>query len=339
MRSAVHAKFGNPAEVLTLGESPVPQPGAGQVRVRTILAPIHNHDLWTVWGQYGYKPTLPAIGGSEAVGIVDALGDGVLGIAVGQRVAVASVHGTWAEYFLAPAQGLVPVPDSIADEVAAQLIAMPFSAIALLEFLHVERGDWIIQNSANGAVGKTLAILAKARGVHVVNLVRRDAGVSELAELGIDHAVSTAQEGWQQHVHSIVGDAPIRAAVDSIGGKASGDLLALLGENGLLVSFGATTTESMAISSKDLIFKQITVKGFWGSKLGGAMPAEVKRPLIGELLRLAAAGELKLPVEAVYDLTDVAQAAVASAQPGRKGKVLLGLGPASPPETTAEARR
>lgn len=323
MRSAIHATFGDPAGVLNLGDSPVPQPEAGQVRIRTILAPIHNHDLWTVWGQYGYKPTLPAIGGSEAVGIVDALGDGVQGIAVGQRVAVSSVRGAWAEYFLAPAQGLVPVPDGIADEVAAQLIAMPFSAISLLDFLHVERGDWIIQNSANGAVGKTLATLAKARGINVVNLVRRDAGVDELAAFGIDHVVSTAQGGWQARVRSIVGDAPIRAAVDSIGGKASGDLLALLGENGLLVSFGATADEPMPISSRDLIFKQVTVKGFWGSKVGASMPAETRRQLIGELLRLAATGELKLSVEAVYDLADVAQAAAANARPGRKGKVLL----------------
>ncbi|MDN5004328.1 zinc-binding dehydrogenase [Bradyrhizobium sp. GCM10027634] len=323
MRSAIHATFGDPASVLALGDSPVPQPEAGQVRIRTILAPIHNHDLWTVWGQYGYKPTLPAIGGSEAVGIVDALGDGVQGVEVGQRVAVASVHGTWAEYFLAPAQGLLPVPDSIADEVAAQLIAMPFSAISLLDFLHVERGDWIIQNSANGAVGKTLAALAKARGINVVNLVRRDAGVDELAVVGVGHAVSTAQDGWQARVRAIVGDAPIRAAVDSIGGKASGDLLALLGENALLVSFGATANEPMPVSPRDLIFKQVTVKGFWGSKVGASMPAETRRQLIGELLRLAATGELKLPVEAVYSLADIAQAAAANARPGRKGKVLL----------------
>ena len=62
MRSAIHTIFGDPATVLTLSDSPVPQPEAGQVRIRTILAPIHNHDLWTVKGQYDYKPTLPAIG-------------------------------------------------------------------------------------------------------------------------------------------------------------------------------------------------------------------------------------------------------------------------------------
>ncbi len=311
----------NPAKSLRWATAPCRS--LGQVRVRTVLSPIHNHDLWTIRGQYGYKPQLPATGGTEAVGIVDALGEGVQGIAPGQRVAVASVQGAWAEYFLAPAQGLVPVPEAVADEVAAQLVAMPFSAISLLEFLQVERGDWIIQNTANGAVGKTLATLAEARGVHVVNLVRRDAGVDELAALDIDHAVSTAQEGCKKTVRAMVADTPIRAAVDSIGGRASDDLLDLLGENGVLVSFGSMTGEPMQISPGNLIFKHTTVKGFWASKISAAMPEQTRRRLFAELLERAAKGELKLPVDKIYDLADIAAAAAASLQPGRKGKVLL----------------
>lgn len=323
MRSAIHTTFGEPADVLALEESPVPEPGPGQVRIKTILSPIHNHDLWTVRGSYGYKPELPAIGGSEAVGTVDALGEGVTGITIGQRVSVASVHGSWAEYFLAPAAGLVPVPDSISDEAAAQLIAMPFSAITLLDFLEVASGDWVIQNTANGAVGKTLAMLAAARGMHIVNLVRRDAGVEELAALGIANAVSTATDGWQDRVRAITGDAPIRAAVDSIGGQASAELLSLLGEDGLLVSFGTMAGEPMQISSGNLIFKQAVVKGFWGSKVSAAMPAEAKRRLLGELIRLVASGELKLPAGAVFGLDQVADAVRASLTAGKAGKVLL----------------
>ena len=323
MRSAIHTTFGEPADVLALEESPVPEPGPGQVRIKTILSPIHNHDLWTVRGSYGYKPELPAIGGSEAVGTVDALGEGVTGITIGQRVSVASVHGSWAEYFLAPAAGLVPVPDSISDEAAAQLIAMPFSAITLLDFLEVASGDWVIQNTANGAVGKTLAMLAAARGVHIVNLVRRDAGVEELAALGIANAVSTATDGWQDRVRAITGDAPIRAAVDSIGGQASAELLSLLGEDGLLVSFGTMAGEPMQISSGNLNFKQAVVKGFWGSKVSAAMPAEAKRRLLGELIRLVASGELKLPAGAVFGLDQVADAVRASLTAGKAGKVLL----------------
>lgn len=323
MRSAIHTTFGEPADVLALGEHPVPQPGKGEVRIKTLLSPIHNHDLWTIRGRYGYKPTLPAIGGSEAVGVIDALGEGVEGVTIGQRIAVASVHGTWAEYFLAPANLLVPLPDAIPDEAAAQLIAMPLSALMLLEFLHVESGQWIVQNTANGAVGKTLAMLASARGVNVLNLVRRDAGVDELTALGIDNVISTAQSDWQERARALLGPTLAHAAVDSIGGTASAALLGLLGENGTLVSFGTMGGEPMQIDSGALIFKQATVKGFWGSKVSQALSADDKRRLLGELIQRTMAGELLLPVEAIYDLADAAQAATASLQPGRKGKVLL----------------
>ncbi|MBI1685105.1 zinc-binding dehydrogenase [Caulobacter hibisci] len=323
MRSAIHDVFGDPAEVLALADSPIPEPGPGKVRIRTLLSPIHNHDLWTVRGNYGYKPALPAIGGSEAVGIVDAVGDGVDAALVGQRFAVAGVHGSWAEYFIASAAGLVPVPDAIPDEAAAQLIAMPFSAITLLETLGVEAGDWVAQNTANGAVGKTLAMLAKARGVNVINLVRRDAGVAELAELGIDNAVSTADADWKAKVAELTGGAPIKAAVDSIGGTASGDMADLLGENGLLVSFGSMTGEPMQISSGTVIFKQLTVKGFWGSTVSATMAPDLRRKLIGELLTQVATGKLKLPTDGVYGLDQVADAVRASLTPGKTGKVLL----------------
>lgn len=323
MRAALHASFGDPTAVLSEGQTDLPEPGPGEVRIRTVLAPIHNHDLWTVRGQYGYKPTLPAVGGSEGLGIIDALGEGVEGLAPGQRVAAASVHGTWAEAFIAPVRMVIPMPDAIDDETAAQLIAMPLSALMLLEFLHVEKGDWIVQNTANGAVGKTLAMLASARGVNVANLVRRDGGVAELEALGIANVFSTASDNWQQAVRTALGDRLARAAVDSIGGSASGDLVGLLGEGGTLVSFGSMTGEPMQIPSGDVIFKQATVKGFWGSKVSQAMAVEDKRRLVGELLKRAAGGGLQLPVQAVYPLAQIADAAAASLAGGRTGKVLL----------------
>jgi NADPH2:quinone reductase len=323
MRSALYQSFGDPTQVLALGDAPMPQPQAGEVRIRTLLAPIHNHDLLTVRGQYGYKPALPAIGGSEAVGIVDALGEGVEGLAVGQRVATPAGRGTWAEYFTAPARMTVPLPDGIPDETAAQLMAMPLSALMLLETLALPAGAWIVQNAANGAVGKALAMLAGARGLQVVNIVRREEGVAELGALGIAHVVCSTQSGWMQQVREITGPGLAQAAIDSVGGRASGALLALLGNNGVLVSFGALTGEPMQLSPADLIFKQAVVKGFWGSKASQALSAEDRRRLVGELLQRTLAGELRLPVDAIHDLADIAQAAAASLRPGRPGKVLL----------------
>ena len=323
MRSVIHSSFGNPAEVLQVADRPTPNPGAGQVRIKSTLSPIHNHDLWTVRGQYGYKPQLPAVGGTEVAGVIDAIGEGVERVKVGQRVVVAGIHEAWADYVVAPAAAVIPLPEAVSDEVGCQLIAMPLSAVMLLEYLHLEPGQWFIQNTANGAVGKTLAMLANARGINGVNLVRREAGIAELAEVGIGNAVSTESEGWKERVRGLVGDAALAAGVDSVGGDASGDIFGLLGENGTLVSFGAMSGQPMRLNSGDAIFKQASVKGFWASKISEVTSGADKARMIGELLTLAASGELKLPVDAVFDVENAAQATAASEKSARKGKVLL----------------
>lgn len=323
MKSVVYSEFGEPEKVLKYGDMPLPEPKAGEVRIKTLLSPIHNHDIWTIRGSYGYKPPLPAIGGSEAVGTVEALGEGVENISVGTRVSVASVHGSWAEFFTAPATSLVPVPDIISNEAAAQIIAMPFSAISLLDFLNVKSGDWIIQNTANGAVGKAVAMLGQARGINVINLVRRDEAISEMHKLGIKNVLSTASPSWKKELLKMQDGHELKAAVDSIGGSASGDLLSALGEDGLLVSFGTMAGAPMELSSGDLIFKQATVKGFWGHKVSSAMNPEKRKELIGEIIKLTATGKLLLPVEEIFPFEKAKEAMQSSLAKGKSGKVLL----------------
>lgn len=323
MNSIIHHSFGEPVEVLELADMPKPEPKAGEVRIKMILSPMHNHDVWTVRGSYGYKPTLPAIGGSEAVGVIDALGEGVQAVSVGQRVAVAAVHGSWAEYFIAPAHGVVPLTDAIDDETAAQLIGMPISALMLLDFIDLPTDQWLIQNTANGAVGKTVAMIAQARGQKVIHLVRRSDAVAEMNALGIQNVVATDQADWKQQVKAIHADQPLIAGVDSIGGQASGEMLALLSENSVLVSFGSMTGETMHIASGDLIFKQATVKGFWASVVNKQLSAERKKALIVELLTLAAQKKLVLPVEGVFSFDQIQSAALKATQGARQGKVLL----------------
>lgn len=323
MQSIIHHYFGEPVDVLEAADMPQPEPKAGEVRIKMILSPMHNHDVWTVRGSYGYKPTLPAIGGSEAVGVIDALGEGVQGISVGQRVAVAGIHGSWAEYFIAAAHGVVPLTDAIDDETAAQLIGMPISALMLLDFIDLPADSWLIQNTANGAVGKTVAMIAKARGQKVIHLVRRTEAVAEMQALGIQNVVATDQADWKEQVKAIHADQPLIAGVDSIGGQASGEMLALLSENSLLVSFGSMTGEAMQISSGDLIFKQATVKGFWASVVNKQLSAERKKALIVELLTLAAQKKLLLPVEGIFSFAQIKDAALKATQGARQGKVLL----------------
>lgn len=323
MRALIHPAFGAPEEVLRVEDRPLPEPREGQVRLRVVLSPIHNHDLWTVRGTYGFKPELPAASGTEALGVVDALGAGVEHLEVGQRVATGGTFGAWAEYIVTNAAGLVPIPDGLPDETAAQLVSMPFSAITLLDFLDVQPGAWIVQNAANGAVGRMLAQLGSARGVNVVGLVRRAAGVDELRAQGIDRIVATDQPDWKEQVEALTGGAPIAAGVDSVGGASAGQVLSLLAEGGTLVAFGAMDSPTMEIASSDVIFKQATVKGFWGSKVIPGLDQTTRSALFGELFQRLTDGSLTLPVAGTFDAADISAAVRASDTPGRVGKVLL----------------
>lgn len=323
MRAVVHETFGEPADVLTVADRPTPEPGPGQVRLRIVLSPIHNHDLWTVRGTYGFVPELPAGAGTEALGVVDAVGEGVDALAVGDRVVTGGTFGAWAEHVVADAAGLIPAPAGVPDEAAAQLVAMPFSAIALLHSLELQPGQWIVQNAANGAVGRMVAQLAVARGVRVVGLVRRSAGVEELRDAGIGDVVATDADDWREQVAAITGGEPIVAGVDSVGGSAAQDVLSVLGEGGEIVVFGAMASPVIELRSGDLIFKQATVRGFWGSVVIRTMDAPTRHALFGELGERLASGALTLPASSIHGLDDVRAAVAASLTPGRVGKVLL----------------
>lgn len=324
MRSATYNEFGKPSEVLSVTDAPTPEPKDNEVRIKTILSSIHNHDLVTIKGEYGNKPELPATGGSEAVGTIDALGKDVEGFKKGQRVVVSGVQGTWAEYFIAPAQGIIPIPDAIDDEMAAQLIAMPMSALLLIEFLNIEPGQWIIQNAANGAVGESMAMLAPERNINTINLVRSKESEKELIELGITkNNVVTDDDDWKEQVQKLVGDAKISGAVDAVGGKSGGELLSLLGKHGAMASLGSVSGEPLTINPSHLIFNLSKVKGFWASDLMQEISADNMQRLTKELIERAASGTLKLPTGGVYDLDDIQKAVSEKVQSEKKGKILI----------------
>jgi NADPH:quinone reductase-like Zn-dependent oxidoreductase len=168
-----------------------------------------------------------------------------------------------------------------------------------------------------------VAQLGAARGLNVVGLVRRASGVDELRAQGIERIVATDDEHWRDRLAEITGGEPIRVGVDSVGGAAAGDVLSTLAENGTLVVFGAMASPTLKLASGDLIFKQATVKGFWGSVVSREMPADQRGRLFQELFARIQDGTLTLPVAGIHPLEDISAAVAANAEPGRVGKVLL----------------
>lgn len=110
---------GEPSEVLHLSDFPRPEVGPDEVLVSMRLSPVHPSDLHVIRARFGRQPTLPATGGSEGVGTIEAMGEAVHGLRVGTRVILLNVPGTWQELVVCPAARAIPVPDSVSDEDSA----------------------------------------------------------------------------------------------------------------------------------------------------------------------------------------------------------------------------
>jgi NADPH:quinone reductase len=306
-----HARFGEPSEVIEAIEIPEPQPRLHEARLRLVLSPIHNHDLATIRGVYGYKPALPAIGGSEFLGVRD-----------GKRF-VGAARGAWADEVVVPESGLVPVPDAIGDEIACQLIAMPLSAVVLVDELHLQPGMWIAQNAAGGAVGRIVMQLAQRASANVVNFVRRDDAADELRQYGARHVVVTANPDWHEEARALTDGAGFARIVDSVAGAGSLDLLRLLAPGGELIVFGGLSGAAVKLDPSLMIALEAVVRGFWMTSWMQRASEEQRSAAMRRVFELALAGELPLPVAGVYPLRDAARALAAAQTPGRAGKVVF----------------
>lgn len=325
MRALEFQEVGNPSEVLKLVEVDVPNPGAGAVRLRMTLRPINPSDLLQVKGVYGRRPQLPAIAGLEGLAVVDALGEGVVGFSVGQRVVPMGAQGTWADYLVTPADNLVAIPDGIPDEAAAQVIVNPLTAwIMAVEELRLGEGDWLIQTAAGSIVGQCLIQIAKLRGFRTLNLVRRPEQVEELLALGADAVLCTEEAEWLSKADEILGPRGADAAVDAVGGSLAGQVAMVLKRGGTMLVYGALSMDPLKVPGGQMIFRTLTLKGFWLTDWKMSTPKGERDRVLKALLEAMASGAITPPVEAVFPLERFQEAITRAEASGRIGKVLLG---------------
>ncbi len=324
MRAIRFEQFGPPAEVLRLAELPTPEPGPGKARLRLTHRPINPSDLLTVSGEYGRLPNLPATPGFEAVGRVEAVGEGVRGLAVGARVVPLSAGGTWCESVIADASMLVPVPDDVSDDAAAQFIVNPVTAWVMLEEeLKLQPGDWVVQTAAGSTLGRLVIQLGRLRGYRTINFVRRPEQVDELLALGADAAIATSDGDVTERVRQLTGGRGATAALDAVGGETGALALRALRSGGTMLVYGMLGNEPLPLHNGEMLFRGLTARGFWLSQWFRQTPPAQVAGTLGTLMGLIAGGKLVPPVEAEYDLADFRAAIAHAERPGRRGKVLL----------------
>jgi mitochondrial enoyl-[acyl-carrier protein] reductase / trans-2-enoyl-CoA reductase len=296
---------------------------AGQALVAVLAAPINPSDVLTLTGQYGLLPPLPAVGGSEGVGRVVELGPDTKGPAVGQTVLLPPGGGTWATHVVAPAARLIPLPNEADPKQLAMLTVNPPTASLLLsDFAALQAGDWVIQNSANSGVGSYVVQLARLRGFKTVNVVRRESAVAGVQAQGGD-VVLVDGEDLAERVKAATGGAAIKLGIDAVGGKATMRLAACLAEGAAIVNYGALSGEPCIVSPRELVFRDVSLKGFWLARWFRTTPQPQQLALLTELAGLIAAGQLSAPIEATYGVAQIKEAVAAAAAGERRGKILI----------------
>ena len=334
MQAAVFRETGEPAEVLSVAEVDLPQPAAGEVRVRMLLSPINPSDLLFVRGVYGSAPQFPAVPGFEGVGIVEAAGPGLLGrFLVGKRVAALNrASGNWSERTVLPAKQAVPLSSKLSDEQAATFFVNPATALVMTrEVLKVPAGAWLLQSAAGSSLGRMVVRLGKKYGFRTVNVVRRAEQADELRALGadvvlpFDPAVQTVDE-LRESIAAATGKSRVTYALDPVGGATGSAIVACLGRAGRLISFGTLSDEPLSFSPRELIGGNATVSGFWLANWMEACSLPRKLKLVKQLTKLIAEGVLDTQVGQVFPLEKVSEAVQAAEQSGRAGKVLLRIG-------------
>ena len=324
-RAVRFAEFGEPSQVLATEAVPTPEPGPGEVVLRMRARPINPSDLSVVRGRYGDLPALPATPGLEGMGEVESLGADVATVAVGRRVVPLGISpGTWAERLVVPAAALVPVPDAVSDEAAAQLVVNPLTAwILLAEELEVQPGEWLLQSAAGSTLGRVVLQLARARGFRTINVVRRAGQAQELLALGADEVIVSERDDVVERVREITGGEGASKAIDAVGGELGAHMAAALAARGTLVVYGRLSQEPMPLDTGLQVFRGTIVRGFWLARWFGDASREHAQRTIGTVLGLMADGVVDPPVEARYDLADVREAVAHAERPGRAGKVIL----------------
>ncbi|MGW3485349.1 quinone oxidoreductase family protein [Rhodococcus indonesiensis] len=238
MRAIEVARFGGP-DVLTPVEVPAPEPGPGQLLVRTDAVGVNYIDTYFRTGLYPRE--LPHIPGTEGTGRVVATGEGVAGVAVGDRVSWAAADGSYAEQVLVPAAVAVPVPDAVPAEQAASALLQGMTAHYLLNSTYpAQPGETVLVHAGAGGVGLLLTQLAAAKDVRVITTVSSDEKAALSRGAGATEVLRYSDDLAEQ-VRDLTGGEGVAAVYDGVGAATFESSLASLRIRGTLALFGAAS--------------------------------------------------------------------------------------------------
>ncbi|HET7296204.1 MAG TPA: NADPH:quinone oxidoreductase family protein [Gemmatimonadales bacterium] len=313
MRAIQMTEFGGP-EVLKLADLPVPEPGPDEVLIRVSHAGLNFADTHTRTNSYVQRATLPLVPGGEVAGVRED---------TGERVVALVGSGGYAEYALAPADRVFPVPDGLDDGGALAMLIQGTTAWHLYRTAaRVTDGESVVVHGAAGGVGSLAVQLGHPMGAGRVIATASSESKRALAlELGADVAVDPAPEGLLERLLEANGGAPVDVVFEMSGGEVFEQSYRALAPFGRIVAYGIATNEANEVSTGSLLRHSRSVVGFY---LFHCLERDgMFAQALSDLFARAAAGELKAIVGATYPLEQAARAQIDLRERRTTGKLLL----------------
>lgn len=302
-------------ESLELRTVPLPDPAAGEVRLRIKAVGVNYPDLLIISDRYQYKPERPFSPGAEVSGIVDAVGDGVTALKPGDRVMAMLGWGGMSEFLCVEAEKCFVIPDAMPfDEAAAFLLTYGTSYHALRDRAALAEGETLLILGASGGVGVAAVELGKALGATVVAAASSDAKLDAARALGADTGLvyragaldRDAQRALSAHIKDACGGNGPDVIFDPVGGTYAEPALRTIARHGryLVVGFPAGIP---SIPLNLPLLKECDIRGvFWGSHIEHDPAAHARA--VGELLALYSSGAIRPVIHRRFALSDAAQA-------------------------------
>ena len=305
MRAIRVHKYGGP-EVLTNEDIPIPEPKAGEARVKIEAIGLNFIDVYQRTGLYPLQT--PFTLGMEGAGVVDGIGDGVSEVKVGDRVAYAMILGSYAEYAIVPAAKLALVPENLPAATAAALMLQGMTAHYLTHSTYrLQTGDTALIHAAAGGVGLLLIQIAKMLGARVIGTVGTEAKAQLVRKAGADHVILYTHTDFQPEVRKLTDGKGVKVVYDSVGATTFEKSLDCLGPRGYLVLFGQSSgpvapLDPAKLAAKGSLF--LTRPSLTHYMLDRAELLQ----RANDLFNWTASGKLKLRVEKTFPMHDAAEA-------------------------------
>lgn len=254
MKAAVLVKNANPEQAFELREMPDPTPQANEVLVAVQAFGLNFADVMAMRGLYQDCPPLPTVIGYETVGIVEQVGSGITHVAIGDRVVAFTRFGAYATKVVARAEGVVKIPETMPNGVAAALATQYCTAYyAACVAINLHKGEQVLIHAAAGGVGTALMQLALRAGCTVYGTVGSEEKINLITQHGAHHAINYNKRNFVDAIKELAPNGKVDVIFDAVGGSSVRKGMGLLASGGRMVCYGAA---SMSQKSKN-IFKTI----------------------------------------------------------------------------------